>query len=274
MPSLTPRRVVRALLAAGWLCAAPASGATDGDAASYAALQERVVEVSKAVRPWVVHVEAIVKVNDRRNQVTGSGFIASETGHILTNQHVVEKAEKVTVVIPGHKRRVPARIVGTDKQTDIAVLEIDPTAHPRAPAGRDLGKRRSPASGAVGPRRRKPLRTRGDRLPWHRVGQGTQPRHPGSAQRFHPDRRHDRPGIVGRAAGRPGRSRGRHQLPGPRARHRIHDSHRHGAPGHGAAPGGRHRARLAGGHGTTPGSRVGRLSGRRRPDRGGGDERF
>ncbi len=99
---------------------------TPHHAAAYAALQARVIDVSKRVTPWVVHVEAIVKVNDRRNQVTGSGFVVSEAGHILTNQHVVEKAEKVTVVVPGRKGKTPARIVGTDKQTDIAVLEITP----------------------------------------------------------------------------------------------------------------------------------------------------
>ncbi len=99
---------------------------TEEFAASYAALQERIIETSRRVTPWVVHVEAIVKVNDRRNQVTGSGFVVSKGGHILTNQHVVEKAQKVTILVPGRKGKIPARIVGTDKQTDIAVLEIDP----------------------------------------------------------------------------------------------------------------------------------------------------
>ncbi len=103
-------------------------------AASYAALQERIIEVSRLVTPWVVHVEAIVRVNDRRKQVTGSGFVVSADGHILTNQHVVEKAQKVTVLIAGRKGKIPARIVGTDKQTDIALLEIDPPAEPLAVA--------------------------------------------------------------------------------------------------------------------------------------------
>jgi serine protease Do len=52
--------------------------------------------------------------------------IAHADGRILTNQHVVERAEKVTVSVPGHKKKYPARILGTDKQTDIALLRIQP----------------------------------------------------------------------------------------------------------------------------------------------------
>ncbi len=89
-------------------------------------LQERIIEVSDRVKPSVVHIEAIVKVNDRRNQVTGSGVIASADGDILTNHHVVEHAEKVSVTIPGRKGKVEAEVVGSDKQTDIALLRIEP----------------------------------------------------------------------------------------------------------------------------------------------------
>ena len=76
--------------------------------------------------PSVVQVEAILKVNDRRSEVTGSGVIASADGRILTNHHVVDKAEKVTIAVPGLRAKLPARIVGTDKQTDIALLRVDP----------------------------------------------------------------------------------------------------------------------------------------------------
>jgi serine protease Do len=91
-----------------------------------ASLQARVIEIAQRVKPSVVHVEAIVKVNDRRNEVTGSGVIVGADGRILTNHHVVEKAEKVTVTVPGVKGKIPARIVGTDKQTDLALLRIEP----------------------------------------------------------------------------------------------------------------------------------------------------
>ncbi len=89
-------------------------------------LQRRVIAVSEQVKPLVVHIEAIVRVNDRRNQVTGSGLIASADGLILTNHHVVEKAQKVEVTVPGRRARYRAEVLGTDKQTDVALLKIDP----------------------------------------------------------------------------------------------------------------------------------------------------
>jgi serine protease Do len=89
-------------------------------------LQETIIATSERIQPSVVHIEAIAKINDRRRQVMGSGLIVSADGLILTNQHVVEKAEKITVLVPGRKRRYAATVVGTDKQTDIAVVRIQP----------------------------------------------------------------------------------------------------------------------------------------------------
>ncbi|HEX5133644.1 MAG TPA: Do family serine endopeptidase [Candidatus Krumholzibacteria bacterium] len=54
----------------------------------------------------------------------GSGVIVSEDGYILTNNHVVSGAEKLTVVLDDGKR-VPATIVGADPQTDVAVIKVD-----------------------------------------------------------------------------------------------------------------------------------------------------
>jgi serine protease Do len=105
---------------------APAAAAADDVGASDGPLQARIIEASNRVTPSVVHIEAIAKVNDRKKQVTGSGFVASADGVILTNHHVVEKAEKVTVTIPNRKGKYPARIIGTDRQTDLAVLRVDP----------------------------------------------------------------------------------------------------------------------------------------------------
>ena len=88
-------------------------------------LERRIVTVAEAVTPSVVHIQAIIKFDDRRTEVTGSGLIVTADGAILTNEHVVDKAEKITVSVPGRKRKYPARLVGTDRQTDIALLRID-----------------------------------------------------------------------------------------------------------------------------------------------------
>jgi serine protease Do len=54
----------------------------------------------------------------------GSGVIVSKDGYILTNNHVVDGAEKLTVVLADQKK-YPAKLVGTDPQTDMAVIKVD-----------------------------------------------------------------------------------------------------------------------------------------------------
>jgi serine protease Do len=55
---------------------------------------------------------------------SGSGFVVSADGYILTNNHVVDGAEKVEVQLLDH-RTFPAKIVGTDPTTDVAVIKVD-----------------------------------------------------------------------------------------------------------------------------------------------------
>jgi serine protease Do len=57
-------------------------------------------------------------------QGSGSGFVVSADGYILTNNHVVEGAEQVTVRLLD-RREFKAKVVGTDPNTDVAVLKID-----------------------------------------------------------------------------------------------------------------------------------------------------
>ncbi|MEM9159416.1 MAG: Do family serine endopeptidase [Verrucomicrobiota bacterium] len=60
----------------------------------------------------------------REQQGLGSGVIVSDSGYILTNNHVVEGADEVVVMLTDD-REFEAEIVGTDPQTDIAVLKIE-----------------------------------------------------------------------------------------------------------------------------------------------------
>lgn len=64
----------------------------------------------------------------------GSGVIVSKDGYILTNNHVVEKSDKLTVVL-GDKKKYTAKIIGTDPQTDVAVIKIDANNLPAVTLG-------------------------------------------------------------------------------------------------------------------------------------------
>jgi len=65
----------------------------------------------------------------RRFMAAGSGFIVSEDGYVVTNNHVVQDATKVTVVFDDGSEH-QAEVVGTDERTDLAVLKIDGTDLP------------------------------------------------------------------------------------------------------------------------------------------------
>jgi serine protease Do len=67
-----------------------------------------------------------------RAQSLGSGVIVSPDGYILTNNHVVEGATDVKVSF-SDKREFPAKIIGTDKYTDVAVIKIDQKSLPTLP---------------------------------------------------------------------------------------------------------------------------------------------
>jgi serine protease Do len=61
---------------------------------------------------------------DRRERSLGSGVIADSSGHIITNNHVVAKADEIRVLL-SDKRELKAKVVGTDPKTDIAVIKVD-----------------------------------------------------------------------------------------------------------------------------------------------------
>jgi len=60
----------------------------------------------------------------QRREGLGSGVIVSEQGYILTNHHVVESVDQIEVAL-ADSRKVPARVVGTDPETDLAVLKVE-----------------------------------------------------------------------------------------------------------------------------------------------------
>ncbi len=63
----------------------------------------------------------------QEGEATGSGFVVGKDGTILTNAHVVEGAESVTVSFEEGGEEVPAEVKGVDTSTDLAALKIDPS---------------------------------------------------------------------------------------------------------------------------------------------------
>lgn len=71
----------------------------------------------------------------QKSNSLGSGVIVSDKGYILTNRHVVEAADAIEVAL-ADARRAPARVVGSDAETDLAVLKIDLPKLPSITFGR------------------------------------------------------------------------------------------------------------------------------------------
>jgi serine protease Do len=109
-------------------------------------------EVVKNVKDAVVFINVVERVDEksnddspfgfplpapggpRRREGAGSGFIVTENGYILTNNHVVNNATKINVTL-ADGRKYKADIVGTDTETDIAVIKIDVSGLPIAVLG-------------------------------------------------------------------------------------------------------------------------------------------
>ncbi len=104
---------------------------TEAQAApKYDAEEENNIAVYKRVLPSVVNITSTALVFDFfygtvPQQGQGSGFILDKAGHILTNFHVVAGANRGIEVQLSDKRKFAARVIGTDRTHDLALLQID-----------------------------------------------------------------------------------------------------------------------------------------------------
>jgi S1-C subfamily serine protease len=92
--------------------------------------EQNSIDVYRTLAPAVAFINTTSYTQDFWGQVeegkgTGSGSVIDKEGHILTNYHVIEGAQKVTVSLGGN-RNYPAKVVGSDPDTDLAVIKIDP----------------------------------------------------------------------------------------------------------------------------------------------------
>src|SRR3979409_1515200 len=96
---------------------------------SLATDEQNNIEVYKAASPGVVYIQSTTMVRDffgmfsQPVEGAGSGSVIDEQGDILTNYHVIANAEKLTVSF-GSGKNYPARVVGKDPDTDLAVIKL------------------------------------------------------------------------------------------------------------------------------------------------------
>lgn len=133
-----------------------------------------VADMVEKVGPAVVNVEVQVKVssgadpfandpffrqffgNSQTQPQTqyetgiGTGFLISSDGYIITNQHVIDGASKITVQVPNHKNKLTAKVVGQDYESDLAVLKIDGTGYPTLSLGNSNNMRVGDFVAAIG----------------------------------------------------------------------------------------------------------------------------
>src|SRR5262249_23761309 len=109
------------------------------------AYSSAVVGVVESVSPSVVHVQVRGSRGGRQAQGSGSGTILSPDGIVLTNNHVVEGAAAIELALTDD-RRFPARVLGRDPDTDIAVLRAE--TNDRLPAAR-LGNSKLVKAGQI-----------------------------------------------------------------------------------------------------------------------------
>ena len=99
--------------------------------------REIIAKTTNKVFPAVVYIKALRESTEqgekRRSEVGGSGVIISPEGEILTNWHVVEKAVRVRCLL-FDGRAIEAQLLGTDKDTDLALLKLKLSEGQRVPS--------------------------------------------------------------------------------------------------------------------------------------------
>jgi S1-C subfamily serine protease len=91
--------------------------------------EEQIIDVYARVSPAVVFITSRVLVRDffmgiMPQEGTGSGFVVDKEGHVITNNHVVEGADRIVVTLDD-ETSIEAALVGTDPSNDVAVLKIE-----------------------------------------------------------------------------------------------------------------------------------------------------
>lgn len=105
------------------------AAAVDNTKIVYSGTVSPVVPIAEKVSPSIVAISLKTRTRDFfgrifEGQGTGSGIIIDKQGHIVTNNHVVEGADDIIVILHDGKE-LEATLIGRDSQTDLAVIKVD-----------------------------------------------------------------------------------------------------------------------------------------------------
>jgi S1-C subfamily serine protease len=99
-----------------------------------------IVTVAESLGPAVVNLRGVASEGGRRAGGSGSGFLFTPDGFLLTNHHVVRGSSRVRVRL-NDGREVSGRVIGADPWTDVAVVQADASGLPHAQLGESAGLR-------------------------------------------------------------------------------------------------------------------------------------
>jgi len=102
--------------------------------------RDPIIQVVERVQPAIVNVTTDTLTSTpfgtQSGQGVGSGFIIRSDGIVVTNYHVVEGAQRITIITPPpSNEHFEARVIGGDETADLAVLKVDATGLPTVPMG-------------------------------------------------------------------------------------------------------------------------------------------
>ncbi len=105
-----------------------------------------IVAVAGMLGPAVVNLRAVADGSGRRGGGSGSGFLFTPDGFLITNHHVVRGSSRLRIRL-NDGREVSGRVVGADPWTDVAIVQADASGLPHAELGEFDRLTRRPARG-------------------------------------------------------------------------------------------------------------------------------
>jgi S1-C subfamily serine protease len=125
------------------------AGAPDQEQEALDAYSRVIVTVAESLGPAVVNLRAATSEAGGRAGGSGSGFLFTPDGFLLTNHHVVRGSSRVRVRL-NDGREVSGRVIGADPWTDVAVVQADASGLPHAQLGESAGLRVGQLAVAIG----------------------------------------------------------------------------------------------------------------------------